>query len=65
MCVFFCREDEKMRRWQEIKIRQHRLLAEADHVAPSHIEQIIKTGGGGFTMNDIKGEHKILFGIER
>jgi ryanodine receptor 2 len=40
-------------RWQEIKIRQHRLLSEADHVSPGHIEQMIKSGG--FTMNDLKG----------
>jgi hypothetical protein len=45
-------EAEKMRRWQEIKIRQHRLLAEADHTQPAHIEQIMKSG---FTMSDIKG----------
>jgi ryanodine receptor 2 len=44
-----------MRRWQEIKIRQHRLLSEAEQVSPSHIENIIKAGGGGFNMNDIKG----------
>jgi hypothetical protein len=41
-----------MRRWQEIKIRQHRLLAEADQTQPAHIEQIMKSG---FTMSDIKG----------
>jgi hypothetical protein len=55
ICVFFtrsCREAEKIRRWQEIKIRQHRLLAEADHTQPAHIEQIMKSG---FTMSDIKG----------
>jgi hypothetical protein len=45
-------EEEKVRRWQEIKIRQHRLLAEADQTHPAHIEQIMKSG---FTMNDIKG----------
>jgi hypothetical protein len=45
-------EEEKIRRWQEIKIRQHRLLAEADQTHPAHIEQIMKSG---FTMNDIKG----------
>lgn len=43
-----------MRRWQEIKIRQNRLRAEADNQAiPSaHIEQIMKSG---FSMSDIKG----------
>jgi hypothetical protein len=50
--IFVCSEEEKMRRWQEIKIRQHRLLAEADQTHPAHIEQIMKSG---FTMNDIKG----------
>ncbi|XP_033608233.1 ryanodine receptor isoform X6 [Cryptotermes secundus] len=48
----FIDEEEKIRRWQEIKIRQHRLLAEADQTHPAHIEQIMKSG---FTMNDIKG----------
>ncbi|XP_021942125.1 ryanodine receptor-like, partial [Zootermopsis nevadensis] len=47
----FIDETEKVRRWQEIKIRQHRLLAEADHSQPAHIEQIMKSG---FTMSDIK-----------
>lgn len=44
-----------MRRWQEIKIRQHRLKIEADqtNAAPAaHIEQIMKSG---FSMSDIKG----------
>ncbi|CAB3362502.1 Hypothetical predicted protein [Cloeon dipterum] len=48
----FIDEHEKMMRWQEIKIRQHRLLSEADQVNPGHIEHIMKTGG--FNMNDIK-----------
>ncbi|XP_069698288.1 ryanodine receptor isoform X7 [Periplaneta americana] len=48
----FVDENEKIRRWQEIKIRQHRLLAEADQTQPAHIEQIMKSG---FTMSDIKG----------
>jgi hypothetical protein len=50
--IFLPSEAEKMRRWQEIKIRQHRLLAEADQTQPAHIEQIMKSG---FTMSDIKG----------
>lgn len=51
-------EDEKMRRWQEIKIRQHRLKAEAEQqTTPAHIEQIMKSG---FSMSDIKGEAYIL-----
>lgn len=50
------REQEKMHRWEEIKIRQHRLMAEADAQAtPSHIDHIMKSG---FTMNDIKGLHR-------
>lgn len=49
-------EEEKMRRWQEIKIRQHRLKIEADSQStPAHIEQIMKSG---FSMSDIKGLHR-------
>lgn len=44
-----------MRRWQEIKIRQHRLRAEADNITPAHIEQIMKSG---FSLTDIKGLHR-------
>ncbi|KAG8317291.1 Ryanodine receptor 2 [Homalodisca vitripennis] len=51
----FIDEAEKVRRWQEIKIRQHRLLAEADQTTPAHIDQIIKSG---FSMSDIKGLHR-------
>ncbi|XP_072162212.1 ryanodine receptor isoform X2 [Bemisia tabaci] len=51
----FIDEAEKMRRWQEIRIRQHRLLAEADKTTPAHIEQIMKSG---FSMSDIKGLHR-------
>lgn len=46
-------EDEKMKRWQEIKLRQYRLKAEVDQTTPAHIEQIMKSG---FSMTDIKGE---------
>lgn len=52
----FISEQEKMRRWEEIKIRQHRLIAEVEAAQAqqhSHIDHII--GKGGFTMNDIKG----------
>lgn len=54
----FIDENEKMRRWQEIKMRQKRLLEEqyeqaAPHATPSaHMEQIMKSG---FSMSDIKG----------
>lgn len=42
-----------MRRWEEIRIRQHRLLAEAEHQAPAaHFDHIMRSG---FTMSDIKG----------
>ncbi|XP_071050495.1 ryanodine receptor isoform X2 [Onthophagus taurus] len=52
----FITEEEKMRRWQEIKIRQHRLRAEAEQqTTPAHIEQIMKSG---FSMSDIKGLHR-------
>lgn len=49
------REEEKMRRWNEIKIRQHRLKVEADQSVapnPAHIENIMRSG---FSMTDIKG----------
>lgn len=52
----FIDENEKARRWEEIKIRQHRLLAEvAEQTTPAHIDHIMKSG---FTMNDIKGLHR-------
>lgn len=53
----FIREDEKRRRWDEIKIRQHRLMAEVEaaQATPAHIDHIMKSG---FTMNDIKGLHR-------
>lgn len=54
----FITEGEKLRRWQDIKMRQNRLLAEqveqAQQAAPSaHLEQIMKSG---FSMSDIKGD---------
>nr|CAI5848298.1 unnamed protein product [Callosobruchus analis] len=57
----FIAEEEKMRRWNEIKIRQHRLRAEAAEGGmggggpPAHIENIMKSG---FSMSDIKGLHR-------
>lgn len=47
-------EQEKARRWNEIRIRQHRLMAEveAQTPTPAHIDHIMKSG---FTMSDIKG----------
>uniref|UniRef100_A0A6P7G955 Ryanodine receptor-like n=1 Tax=Diabrotica virgifera virgifera TaxID=50390 RepID=A0A6P7G955_DIAVI len=50
----FITEEEKMRRWDEIKIRQHRLKVEVDQQQgpPAHIENIMKSG---FSMSDIKG----------
>ena len=53
----FISEGEKMRRWQEIKMKQNRLLADQmeqiQQATPSaHIEQIMRSG---FSMSDIKG----------
>lgn len=53
----FITEGEKLRRWQEIKMRQNRLLVEQTEQAQgttqsAHMEQIIKSG---FSMSDIKG----------
>lgn len=48
-------ESEKARRWQEIKIRQHRLLTETEQPTPAHLEQIMKSG---FSLSDIKGLSK-------
>lgn len=53
----FIGEDEKIRRWEEIKLRQHRLVAEVEaaQAQPAHIDHIMKSG---FTINDIKGLHR-------
>lgn len=53
----FISEQEKMRRWEEIKLRQHRLVAEveATQIQPTHIDHIMRSG---FTINDIKGLHR-------
>lgn len=53
----FISEQEKLRRWDEIKLRQHRLIAEVEaaQAQPTHIDHIMKSG---FTMNDIKGLHR-------
>ena len=40
-----------MRRWEEIRIRQHRLLTEVDSNGPTHLDHIMKSG---FTKDDIK-----------
>lgn len=48
-------EREKNRRWEEIRLRQHRILAEVEHTTPAHIDHIMRSG---FTMNDIKGMHR-------
>lgn len=53
----FISEAEKTKRWQEIKMKQNRLLAEqmeqVQQATPSaHIEQIMRSG---FSMSDIKG----------
>ncbi|XP_030563343.1 ryanodine receptor isoform X15 [Drosophila novamexicana] len=55
----FISEQEKARRWEEIKIRQYRLMREAQEAAAqmqtqtvAHMDHMLK---GGFNMNDIKG----------
>ncbi|KAG5681994.1 hypothetical protein PVAND_011393 [Polypedilum vanderplanki] len=48
----FITEREKVQRWEEIRLRQHRLLAEVENTTPAHYEHIMRSG---FTMNDIKG----------
>lgn len=53
----FITEQDKQRRWEEIKLRQHRLAAEVEalQAQPTHIDHIMKSG---FTMSDIKGLHR-------
>lgn len=52
----FIPEDEKARRWEEVKLRQYRLMRDAQNVGqqqPSaHMDHMLKSG---FTMSDIKG----------
>ncbi|XP_037717375.1 ryanodine receptor isoform X8 [Drosophila subpulchrella] len=55
----FIGEQEKARRWDEIKNRQYRLMREAEAAAQmqvqtqaAHMDHMLK---GGFNMNDIKG----------
>lgn len=48
-------EQEKAHRWEEIRIRQHRLINEAENVMTSNMDHIMKSG---FTMNDIKNLHR-------
>lgn len=52
----FITEQEKARRWEEIKIRQYRLMREAQEIAQqqtsAHMDHMLKSG---FSMNDIKG----------
>jgi len=62
----FITEGEKLRRWQEIKTRQNRLLAEqieqGQQTAPSgHLEQIMKSG---FSMSDIKGNYVEIINLK-
>ncbi|XP_017464405.1 PREDICTED: ryanodine receptor [Rhagoletis zephyria] len=52
----FVSENEKARRWEEIKIRQYRLQREAQDLAnqqqtAANVDHMLK---GGFTMSDIK-----------
>lgn len=48
-----CSEDEKTRRWQDIRVRQHRLRATGQYIRTNNLEQTIQKAG--FTMSDIKG----------
>lgn len=53
----FISENEKMKRWQEIKQRQNRLISEQIEASMAnplsdHMEQIMRSG---FSMSDIKG----------
>ncbi|KRG04786.1 ryanodine receptor isoform X8 [Drosophila mojavensis] len=55
----FISEQEKARRWEEIKLRQYRLMREAQEAAiqmqtqnAAHMDHMLKSG---FNMNDIKG----------
>lgn len=49
----FITEQEKARRWNEIRIRQHRLMTDGEaQQTPAHIDHIMKSG---FTISDIKG----------
>ncbi|CAG0896856.1 unnamed protein product, partial [Cyprideis torosa] len=49
----FIDESEKSRRWQEIRIRQHKLRAEYDSRPNPQLEQSLISSG--FSMSDIKG----------
>jgi ryanodine receptor 2 len=51
----FISEQEKSRRWEEVRIRQHRLIADVEQQTPAHIDHMMKSG---FTMSDIKGLHR-------
>lgn len=53
----FISDNEKMKRWQEIKQRQNRLISEQIEASMAnplsdHMEQIMRSG---FSMSDIKG----------
>lgn len=51
----FISEAEKARRWEEIKLRQYRLMRDAEiaqQQTSAHMDHMLKSG---FTMSDIKG----------
>lgn len=57
----FISETDKMRRWQDIKMRQNRLLQDQmeSHVQTSaHMDMIMRSG---FSMSDIKGTKSLDF----
>lgn len=51
----FIDDKEKLRRWEEIRLRQHRIIAEMEQTANAPSQQYDHIMKSGFTMNDIKG----------
>jgi len=53
-------EEEKNRRWHEIRIRQHRLKAtgQSSRRQDNNFEQSMQKAG--FSMSDIKGANSLL-----
>lgn len=64
LIVFFS-EQEKQRRWQEVRTRQRRSKLEAEaqaRRAPAHLEQSMLKSG--FSMSDIKGDLFVLLIVQ-
>ena len=51
-CDILSSESEKARRWDEIRVRQHRLRSSGFHRGNPMEQSMLKSG---FTMSDIKG----------